>query len=291
VPGRVGEPGLAAEGARVVGEQGVLGLDLVALALAGDGGHLRGGLLQDRRRRRGVDQLPHDQRQVVGRGGLAGDVQPRRRAGDGVVGADALGGGVHRRQRRVHPAGGAGQRVGRVVARLHDQRVVEQGHRVLPAGDQADAAALHLLVVGGALDDQRGVQHRGQGEQGQRLEGAGRVVAAVRVLRAEHLAAVEVGDHPAVRVDALGQGGGAPGHDQAAGVQPRAADGAAVGRGALGGAAVRGSGGGRRGRVHRRPRTRGGHGGRRGGQQQQTGHQRHRGRAGGGQQGSHGERR
>jgi hypothetical protein len=126
VPGGVGEAVLAAQRARVVGEQGDLVLDLVALGEAGDRRHLRRPGLQHRQGRRVRDQFPHDQGEVVGGGRLPGDVEPGRGAGDGVEGLQALRRRVHRRQRRLHATGGPRQGVGRVVARLHHQRLEQQ---------------------------------------------------------------------------------------------------------------------------------------------------------------------
>lgn len=110
----------------------------------------------------------------------------------------------------------------------------------------------------------------------------------MRVLGAEHLTGVQVGDHPAVRVDALGEGGGTVGRHQPAGVQALAAHGAAVGGVALGRPAVGRRGGGGGGRVHGGPGGVLGEGGRGAGQQDETRDQSHRGRTGTGQQGSHG---
>ena len=93
---------------------------------------------------------------------------------------------VHRRDRHVDAAGRPGQRVRRVVARLQDQRLEQQRDRVLAARDEADPAALDVLVLGGAHDHPGRVQQRQQGEQGQRLQRARRVVAAVRVAGGEH---------------------------------------------------------------------------------------------------------
>ncbi|TWH74278.1 hypothetical protein JD78_02813 [Modestobacter roseus] len=227
VPRRVGEAGLAAQRPRVVPHQPVLRLDLEAL-VPGRRGHLRDPGLQDVERVGVGDQLAHEQRQVVGRGRLAGDVEPGRRADDGVRCPQPGGGGVHRRDRGRHPAGGAGQGVGRVVARLHDQRPEEQVDGVLAVAHQAHPAALDRLVLHRTDHDLPRVELRGEGQQGQRLEGARRVVAAVGVAGAEHLAGARVGHQPAARVDALRQRRGALGGDHPAGVQPLPAHGAAV---------------------------------------------------------------
>ena len=67
------------------------------------------------------------------------------------------------RDRDVDAAGRPGQRVRRVVARLQDQRLEQQRHRVLAARHQPDPAALDVLVLGRADDDPGGVQQRRRG--------------------------------------------------------------------------------------------------------------------------------
>ena len=102
VAGGVGEAGLPAERAGIAAKR-VLGLDLVAGGAASHTGHLGRRRGQDGLGGRVRDQVPEDQRQVVGRGGLAGDVETGRRAGDGVVGADVLRCLVHRGDRHSTP--------------------------------------------------------------------------------------------------------------------------------------------------------------------------------------------
>jgi len=261
VPGGVGEPGLAPQIAPVGRQQRVLALDLPAEGAARHARHPGGGHAQHRGRRRAGQQGTEDQRQVVGGGGLPGDVEAGRRADDGVVGADRCGGLAHRPHRDVHPAGSPGECVGGVVARLEHQRLEQQRDRIPAAGHQPDPAALDVLVLPGAHDHPVRVEQRLQGEQRQRLQRAGGVVAAVRVPGREHVAGACIGHEPAPGGETGGQRGSAGGDDDPAGGQPVAADGAAVGRGALGWAARNGSGRGRRGGIGRRPRRGGGRGG------------------------------
>ena len=113
---------------------------------------------------------------------------------------------VHRLDRHLHPAGRAGQRVRRVVARLQHQApgtAGETGYR--PPCDEPDPAALDVLVLGGAHDHLRRVQQRRQREQGQRLERARGVVAAVRVAGGQDVAGAGVGHQPAVGGQAVRQ--------------------------------------------------------------------------------------
>ena len=123
---RLGGPaGLHADGAAVVQQQPVLGVDLEGLADLPGLGHLAGELRLDRgdvvaevlpgHRRAGED------RQVVGRGVLPRRVQPARVADRGVQRAEALGGGGHRGHGLRDPAGGVRQRAGRVVARHEEE--------------------------------------------------------------------------------------------------------------------------------------------------------------------------
>ena len=232
VPGGVGEACLAAQVPRGVGQR-VLVLDLVAGGAALHRGHLRDRRPQQRDRGRVRDQPAEDQREVVGRGGLAGDVQSGRRPRDGVVGADRRRHLVHGPHGDVGATGRSGQGAGRVVARLHHQRLEQQSDRVAPAGHQADLAALHRLVLDRALDDLRRVQQREERQQGQGLQRAGRVVAAVRIAGGQHRAAAGVGHQPAGRDHTGRQRGSAVGDDGAAGVQPLAAHGDPAGPAAL----------------------------------------------------------
>ena len=116
--------------------------------------------------------------------------------------AQRLRGGVHVGDGLVVSAVDPGQRVRGIVAGDDDQVGQQLPDRVFPAGLDTDPGAVLTGIVLGALDDliQVGqvLQQRLHGEQ---LEGAGRPVAAVRVLGREHLTGVQVGDHPGPRRD------------------------------------------------------------------------------------------
>ena len=211
LPGVVGVTGLAAECARVVVEQLVVVLQLVAGVIAGLAGLgrvagevvlLRG---HDRGERRVLPGIAVEQAHVVGRRAHAGAVEAGRGGRPGVAAAQLGGQVVDLVDRGVHAADLHRQCVRRVVARVHEQAVQQVVDGVDAAVVDADAGALGGSVLqgsGDALVDGQFTQCLGRD---QHLDDAGRPVPAVRILGGNDVAVVEVGQDPGVGGDITGQ--------------------------------------------------------------------------------------
>lgn len=106
---------------------------------------------------------------------------------------------IHRRDRRALAAEHVGQHVGGVVARHHEQRREQLGGGVGLAGFQPNARAFDLgvrLVGPGEIVGPEIVEHD---HREQHLDGAGRGVRAVRILRCQNLPGVHVGQQERFR--------------------------------------------------------------------------------------------
>ena len=94
-----------------------------------------------------------------------------------------------------------------VVARVHEQTVQQVVDRIPAVLADPDLGALGVGVVLGARHDlvDRQLPQRLQGDQ--HLDDAGWAVTAVRVLRGDDVAGVDVGDQPRLGGDVPGTGG------------------------------------------------------------------------------------
>jgi len=232
VPRQVRVAGLPADRTGVVVEQLVVVLDLETgvgtrrldvRLLTGDLRGLRRGVLPEV----GPGEVGlRDQGQVVRAGPLAGAVQSRGRRRVGVVGAQLRRGGVHRGETAldaVLPTGQPRQHVGRVVARHQHQPEQNRLHPVPAALDQPDRGATRLEREVARVHGHHllGFDQWQRGECREQLQRAGRRVQGMRSARGEHLTGVQVGQHPGVGVEALGQcGRGALGQHEAVTTHP-----------------------------------------------------------------------
>ena len=221
----VGEPGLAADGARVVGQQLVVVGDAEGRVDVEAGKHRvrRAEQLGEAGDRQ---SLAHDQRQVVGRGLLAGAVEPRHRHRAGVQRAESGGQRVHLGDGGLDATVRPGERVGGVVAGVEQQPEEEVADGVDTAVPDADPGALHVGVLLGTDDGRVEVgEVAHQDDRGQQLQRGRGPVAAVHVLAAQHPAGGEVGDHPGGGGDVGRQWGSTGGQHEAAAPHRGPADG------------------------------------------------------------------
>src|SRR5512144_2564533 len=226
-PSGRGEAVLHSQGARIPHQQPVVGVDLEPPPAR------RREVRAARRHVAAEVGQPQpgagDEGEVVGGRRLAGDVEATGRAGDGVQRAELPCPLVHRRDDRRAAAGRLREHVGGVVAGHHHQGAEQVVDVVAPPRDDADLAAVDVGIRGRRGDQLRRRQTRDQRERGEDLQRARRRVAAVRVLRGEDRARVEVGDDVRRRAD-RGRPGGAGRHadDETPAAEQVTADGPVV---------------------------------------------------------------
>ena len=199
----IGEAGLPAQCAGIVVEQLVVVLKLVARCVA-VAGEVVGAGADDVGERRVIERVAVEQAHVVGRRAHARTVEAGRCGHAGVAGAEFSGQRIDLLHRDIHAAERDGERVGGVVAGVHQQSVQQIIDGVAAADVDADLGALGVGVVLGALDDpvQWKFVDRLHGDQ--HLDDAGGTVAAVRVARRDDVPGVEVGDEPGLGGDVGG---------------------------------------------------------------------------------------
>ncbi len=220
VPGRAAHEGrrgcrrvpvLDARGARVVEQQEVVVLDLVALP-----GAARPAALAREAVGLGADELgegrfpqqrPAEDRQVVDAGGLPRCVEAAGVADDGVPGAQRVRGRGHELRRGRRTPDEAREGVRRVVAAAHEQPVPQVVDGVPRARDEPDPGAVHACVTGGGHVRLARIDAAVQGERGEDLQGARRRERHVRVAGGEHVPGPQVGDDPRGRAQRRGTGG------------------------------------------------------------------------------------
>ncbi|CKT62009.1 Uncharacterised protein [Mycobacterium tuberculosis] len=195
LPRVVGIAGLAAERARIVVEQLVVVLQLVAWMVAVPR-EVEGAGRDDVGEDRVLPRVPVEQADVIGRRAHAGPVQSGRRGHSGVPAAQLGGQQIDFLQRGRHAAELPGQRVRSVVAGVHQQPVQQLVDGVGATGVHPDFGALDRRVVGGSGDRLVEGERVDGRHRHQHLDDAGRAVPAVRIPGGDHRAAVQVRHQP-----------------------------------------------------------------------------------------------
>ena len=142
-----------------------------------------------------------EQADVVGRRAHARPVQPRGCHGPGVASAELGRQHVDLLQRQRHPAQLHGQRVGGIVARVHQQPVQQLVDGVGATRGNADPGALRAGILRRAVDGLVEVELAQRCHRNEHLDDTGRAVTTMRVTRGDNGAAVQVGDHPGLGGD------------------------------------------------------------------------------------------
>ena len=229
LPGVVGVAGLAAERARIVVEQLVVVLQLVArmVAVFTRLGRVPGEVVllggDDVRESRVLPGVPVEQADVVGRCAHARSVQAGRRRGPGVLATELAGQPVDLLQRGVPATDLHRQRVRGIVARVHQQAVQQVVDGVLAALVDTDPGAFGVRVVLGALDHfvQRQLVDRLHRDED--LDDARGPMPGMGIARGDDVTGVEVSHHPRLCRDVVGNRGSARRDDHAAAGQRVAA--------------------------------------------------------------------